>query len=76
MLSLRDIHSNFRCIVIPGAVQRGEDLLAALRLRQPPDENVDGAIQRVEKPETAEGFAQKGQFLTHVALCVCRGVCV
>lgn len=64
------------CVVIPGALQHREDLLAALRLRQPPDENVDGAIQRVEKPETARGFAQEGQFLTRVAPCVCGCVSV
>lgn len=58
------------CLVIPGAVQHGENPLAALGLRQPPDENADGAIQCVEKPYAAGGFAQKGQFLTHVVPCV------
>lgn len=38
------------CLVIPGALQRGEDPLAALRLRQQPDENAYGAIQHVKKP--------------------------
>lgn len=38
------------CLVAPGALQHGEDPLATLGLRQPPDKNADGAIQRVEKP--------------------------
>lgn len=38
------------CLVIPGALQRGEDPLAALGLQQPPDKNTDGTLQRVKKP--------------------------
>ena len=64
------------CLAIPGALQRGEDPLAALGLRQPPDKNADGAIQCNEKPSAAGGFAQNGQFLTRTVpyVCMCKEI--